>query len=437
MIPVAQRMQRLGDETAFKIGDDIREAEAVGLKVIKLNLGEPDFDSAANINEVACADIKAGNSHYCDPQGILPLRETIAETVSAAHGIPIDPEQVVVTSGGKPPIGFSVLTFVDSGQEVIYPSPGFPIYESWINFLEAVPRPLALEEEKNFRFDLESAAKLVNPNTKLVILNSPSNPTGGVLSRDDLSALWGVLKKQAHPHFRILSDEVYEKILFDGRTHESIMAEPGAAKHTILLNSHSKSFAMTGWRVGYVVLPNVVEARLFRQWNVNTYSCVAPFIQNAARQAMRAEENAMIVADMVREFEARRDLVIEALNRVPGFRCATPAGAFYAFPNVSEACNHLGILNRHREYAAQGLRPLAPATIFQLFALYRHGVATVDRGAFGRIGSEGQHFVRISLASDRESLMEGVRRLAAAATDTAGCDAFCRDFRERFAPSDS
>lgn len=429
----SQRMTRLGTENAFKLGRDIQQVEAGGQDVIKLNLGEPDFHSAENINQAAIDEIQAGNSHYVDPRGLLPLRASIARHIEATRGIAVDPERVVVTSGGKPPIGYSILTYVDPGDEVIYPNPGFPIYESWIDLAHGVPRPLELREDKDFRFDASDLEPLVNARTKLLIINSPSNPTGGVLTREDLRQVAEIMQQKAHPDFRVLSDEVYEAIVFDGLSHESIVSEPGLADHTVIMNSHSKTFAMTGWRLGYAVLPRPEEADAFFQWNVNIYSCTPPFIQMAAKEALDNPENQGIVRSMRETFQQRRDAVIHALNRIEGVRCVRPKGAFYAFPNIAGVCERLGIL----EYC-DGLRahnqPVAqPSTLFQLFALYHHGVATLDRPAFGTRDIEGRHYLRISLASDLASLQEGVRRLEAAAGDAEGFAAFMRSRGAGFA----
>lgn len=426
----AERIALLGNESAFKIGQDILRVESSGRSVIKLNLGEPDFNSADNINQTAIDHILAGNSHYVDPQGLLPLRESIAARLSETREIKAEANRVVVTSGGKPPIGYSMLTYVDPGDEVIYPNPGFPIYESWINFVQALPRPLNLLEEKDFRIDLNELEQLVNRKTKLIILNSPSNPTGGVLTRDDLAQLSKILKAKAHPEFRILSDEVYEEILFDNLTHRSVISQPGMTEHTVILNSHSKTFAMTGWRIGYALLPTRMEAEAFKQWNINTSSCTPPFIQMAAKEALDNPENRKIVAAMRNKFQERRDIVIEALNRIEGVRCVKPTGAFYAFPNIEGVCRRLGAIDYWREKIEQDTKVPSPATLFQLFTLYRHGVATLDRNSFGTIDSQGQHFLRISLASDLASLTEGVRRLAAAASDQIGFQEFLSDWRK-------
>jgi aspartate aminotransferase len=420
----ADRVENLGTENAFKIGDDIRRCEQMGLRVIKLNLGEPDFNSAENINEVAIKNIRAGNSHYTDPQGILPLRESIARHVLETRGTQIDPQQVVVTMGAKPPISYTMMTYVNSGDEVIYPSPGFPIYESWVTFVGAAPVPLHLEEEKGFRFNAADLERLVTPKTKVLIINSPSNPTGGVLTGEDLNDIARVIKDKADPSIRIYSDEVYEDIIFEGKEHESILSIPGMSGNTILNSGHSKSYAMTGWRLGYAVLPNVEEAMIFRQLNINIISCTPPFIQEAGKEALDSEKNKGIIAAMVNEFEKRRDVVVDGLNRVDGIHCNKPEGAFYVFPNIGGVCASLGIIDAYEELPYETKRRTSPSTIFQMFALYHHGVATMDRRSFGAIGSEGKHYLRLSTATDMESLKEGVRRIEAASKNDAGFERF-------------
>jgi len=420
----SDRVGDLGTENAFKIGDDIRRCEQAGMKVIKLNLGEPDFNSAENINKVAIENIRSGNSHYTDPQGILPLRESIARKVLESRGVRIDPQQVVVTTGAKPPISYTMMTYVNPGDEVIYPSPGFPIYESWVTFVGAVPVPLHLEEEKGFRFDAADLERLITPKTKVLFINSPSNPTGGVLTEEDLKDIARVIKDRADPSIRIYSDEVYEDIVFDGKEHESILSIPETAEKTVLVSGHSKSYAMTGWRLGYAVLPTVEEAMVFRQLNINILSCTPPFIQEAGREALDNEENRGIIAGMVNEFERRRDLVVDGLNRIDGVRCTRPEGAFYVFPNIGGVCKKLGIIEAYQKLPPQTKQRTSPSTIFQMFALYHHGVATMDRRSFGAIGTEGKHYLRLSTATDMESLKEGLRRIEAASLDTEGFERF-------------
>jgi aspartate aminotransferase len=420
----ADRVRALGTENAFKIGDDIRRCEAAGVDVIKLNLGEPDFNSAENINEVAVRNIRDGNSHYTDPQGILPLRESIARQVTETRGAQVDPQQIVVTTGAKPPISYTMMTYVDPGDEVIYPSPGFPIYESWVTFVGAVPVPLHLEESKGFRFDAADLERLITPKTKVLIISSPSNPTGGVLTGQDLQDIARVIRDRADSSIRIYSDEVYEHIIFDRKEHESILSIPGMAKNTILVSGHSKSYAMTGWRLGYAVLPTVEEAMIFRQLNINIISCTPPFIQEAGKEALDNEKNKGIIASMVREFEKRRDVVVEGLNRIQGIHCNKPEGAFYVFPNIGGVCEDLGITTAYEKLPPDTKARTSPATLFQMFALYHHGVATMDRRSFGVIGSEGKHYLRLSTATTMDSLKEGVRRIEAASQDRAGFEAF-------------
>jgi len=420
MIAFADRIQLLGTENAFKLGDDIARCEQSGIKVIKLNLGEPDFDSAENINQTAIEHINNGNSHYTNPQGILPLRESIARQVFQSRGVKVDPQQIVVTTGGKPGISYTIMAYVNPGDEVIYPSPGFPIYESWVTFLGAVPVPLHLEEDKGFRFDADDLESLISPKTKVLILNSPSNPTGGVLTREDLEGIAQVVKEKADPNIRIYSDEIYEHILFDGHQHQSLLSIPGMAEHTILASGHSKSYAMTGWRLGYAVLPTVEEAMVFRQMNINIISCTPPFIQEAGRAAIENQENEKIVRAMVAEFEKRRDVVVEGLNQIEGIHCNKPEGAFYVFPNISGVCEALGVLAAYEQLPDEKKQQTSPATLFQMFALYHHGVATMDRRSFGAIGSEGKHYLRLSTATDMESLKEGIRRIEAASKDNEG-----------------
>jgi aspartate/methionine/tyrosine aminotransferase len=416
----AERIGDLGTENAFKIGDDIRRCEQRGLQVVKLNLGEPDFNSAENINRIAIENIEVGNSHYTDPQGILPFRESIARQVSETRGIEVDPQQVVVTTGAKPPISYTMMTYVNPGEQVIYPSPGFPIYESWVTFVGAVPVPLHLEEDKGFRFDAADLGRLITPRTKVLVLNSPSNPTGGVLTGEDLEGIARVIQDRAAPNIRIYSDEVYEDIVFDGKEHESIVSIPGMVEKTVLVSGHSKSFAMTGWRLGYAVLPTVEEAMVFRQLNINIISCTPPFIQEAGKQALDSEENRGIIAAMVSEFQKRRDVVVDALNRIEGIHCNKPEGAFYVFPNIDGICRTLGIIAAYEKLPPETRKKTSPSTIFQMFALYSHGVATMDRRSFGAIGSEGKHYLRLSTATDMESLKEGIRRIEAASCDREG-----------------
>ena len=427
MAVIADRIASLGTENAFKIGDDVVRAQARGVDVIKFTIGEPDFDSAPHINQVGIDNILKGNTHYADPAGILPLRRALASYVQRSRGLDVDSDQIIVLAGAKPAIGFAIMSYINPGDEVIYPSPGFPIYESWITYIGGVPKPLLLREEENFAFTPDDLEALVTDKTKLFMMCSPSNPTGGVLPRDLLDGVADVLKRKAHPDFRVYSDEIYEHITFDGFEHCSMATLEGMKERTLIATGHSKGYAMTGWRLGWCVLPNVEEAALFKQLNINTVSCVPPFTQEAAREAVESEQTAVVVAKMVSEFKNRRDFVVPALNAIEGIRCNLPLGAFYVFPNIDGVCARLGIHRFYESLPAARRSMTSPATLFVRFLLYYHGVATVDRRSFGVIESEGQHFLRLSYAADMDSLKEGMRRIAAAADDPVGFEKFTAD----------
>ena len=429
MAVAARRLADLGTENAFKLGADIQRCLDRGMDVIKFNLGAPDFRSAPHINAVAVAELEAGNSGYCDPAGIGPFRTAIANHVSETRGIDVSPDRVVVTPGAKPPIGYTFQTYVDPGDEVVYPSPGFPIYESWVTYLGAVPEPLRLTEEAGFAFTADDLERRVSPRTKLVILCSPSNPTGGVLTSEDLAGIAEVIRTRCHPDVRVYSDEIYEHILFDGATHASISSQPGMAARTVIAGGMSKGFAMTGWRLGWAVLPTVEEAEVFKQININTVSCVPPFLQEGGRAAYEDPRTSETVREMVRAFEERRDFVVPALNAIPGIQCRLPRGAFYVFPNVAGVCEQLGVLDAHAALDPEARAATTPAGMLQMFLLYRYGVATMDRASFGRIGAEGEHYLRLSIANSMEDIEEGVNRIRAAVQDPDGFQAFLREER--------
>jgi aspartate/methionine/tyrosine aminotransferase len=426
---LAQRIEALGTENAFKLGVDIQRVLERGVDVVKLNLGEPDFDSAPHINRVGADQILAGNSHYTDPQGIPALRQAVAEHVSETRGLDVGPDRVVVTPGAKPPIGYTIQTYVDPGDEVIYPSPGFPIYESWVTYVGATPRPLHLREERGFAFTPDDLAALVTDRTKVIILNSPSNPTGGVLSESDLEGMAEVVRTRCRPDVRVYSDEVYEHILFDGERHHSIASQDGMEGRTVLVSGNSKGFAMTGWRLGWAVLPTPEEAAVFKQLNINIVSCVPPFIQEAGVAAYHSPESGPAIAEMVQAFQERRDWVVPALNEIDGITCQMPRGAFYVFPNVAGACERLGVLDAWSSFPQELRARVSPSTMLQMFLLYRYGVATMDRNSFGSIGAEGLHFLRLSIAASLERLREGVGRIAKAVEDRDGFRAFMDEER--------
>ena len=416
----ADRLQRLGTENAFKLADHIARVQAGGQDVVRLNLGEPDFNAPAHVAAVAKAQIDAGNGHYCHPAGIEGLRRAIARQVGETRGLDVDWRRVVVHPGGKPSIAYSLLTYVNPGDEVIYPSPGFPVYESWVTFVGAEPLAMRLRESAGFAMTAADLAALITDKTKLIILNSPANPTGGLIEADALAEMAEVIRDKAPADVRIYSDEIYENIIFDGRSHASIASQPGMAERTLIASGHSKSFAMTGWRLGYVVLPTVEEAEIFKDLNINLISCTPPFIQEAGREALESPESAAAIARMVAAFDERRKVVVETLNATPGISCVMPKGAFYVFPNVAGACEALGTIEAFEKMPPDQQRRSSPSTLLQMFALYRHGVATMDRPSFCRIGSDGEHYLRLSTAADLDQLEEGLARLAATVTDAEG-----------------
>ncbi len=416
----ARRLDDLGVEGSFTFGEDVARAAARRPDVIRLTIGEPDFDSAPHINEPGIAEIRRGNTHYSDPQGVPSLRAAIAAYVARTRGIPGDPARVVVLPGAKPSISLTLQTYVDPGDEVIYPSPGFAIYESWTTFVRGTPVPLRLREDRGFAFTAEDLAALITPRTKLIMLCSPSNPTGGVLSRELLAEVAAVIRERCHPDVRVYSDEIYEHIMFDGAEHASIASQPGMAERTIIASGHSKGFAMTGWRLGYAVLPTVEEAQAFKRQVIQTTSCVSPFTQEAGRVALESPQSYEEIARMVAEFQRRRDWIVPALNAVPGVRCQMPQGAFYVFPNVAGMCERLGVLAAYQALDDAARRRTSPSRLLQLFLLYRHGVATLHRESFGTRGAEGEHYLRLSIATSLEKLQEGVARMAAAGEDREG-----------------
>ena len=411
----AQRTSRLGTENAFKIGPWIRELELAGHRVIRCNLGEPDFPLPRHIAEEVKRRIDAGETHYVDPQGIEPLRIAIAKSVGERRGLKVTPDRVVVFPGAKPPIGFAQQIYCDPGDHVVYPSPGFPIYESFTKFIDAIPLPLHLSEENGFAFTGRELEPLVTPRTKLIYLNFPSNPTGGVATREQLENIAEVIEQGASPMTRVYSDEVYEDILFDGATHESIASIRRMAERTIIVGGVSKSFAWTGGRVGWAVLPTAEEAAMFRTFNINYFSCVPAYNQWGAKVALESPESAISIAEMTDAFQRRRDFVVRGLNAIPGITCTTPGGAFYVFPNIAGVCEDFR----------------CTATDFQRFLLFRYHVATLDRRSFGVIGSKGQHYLRVSIATSMEDLDQALVLIRAAAADADGFRAFIEEGRVR------
>ena len=334
--------------------------------------------------------------------------------------------------GCKPSIGLAQQVYCEPGDEVIYPSPGFPIYESFIRYVRALPVPLHLEESANFTFSPEDLADKITPKTKLIYLNFPSNPTGGVATQLLLESTARVILEHCHPDVRIYSDEIYEKVIFDGQQHRSISSIPEMAERTIIASGFSKAYAWTGGRVGYAVFPTVEEADVFKILNVNYFSCVPPYNQEAAREALENPLSAKAVEKMVDTFEARRNLICPKINDILGITCQKPGGAFYLFPNISGACENLGLIEKHARLPPD--QQSSPASLFQIFALYEHELAVLDRKSFGQIGADEKHFLRVSIAADQSVLEEGVRRLKAATEDLPGLDKFLKERPDLISP---
>jgi aspartate aminotransferase len=378
---LAERMRRLGTESAFEVLARARALEAEGRRVVHLEIGEPDFDTAPHVVAAAGEALAAGYTHYGPSAGLPQAREAIARYVARTRGIDVDPEAVVVTPGAKPVLFFTILATVDEGDEVLLPDPGFPIYESVVRYVGATPVPLPLSQGRDFRFDPDDLRRRVNDRTRLIILNSPHNPTGGVLTPSDLAAVAEVAVAR---DLWVLSDEIYSRLLYEGE-HHSVAALPGMAERTVLLDGFSKTYAMTGWRLGYgVAPPSLVPALTRLQTNVT--SCTAGFVQLAGVAALEGPQDG--VEAMRAEFRRRRDLIVGALNEIPGVRCLSPGGAFYAFPRVE----------------VPGLTSKAVADSL----LEVEGVAVLAGTAFG---PQGEGFLRLSFANSQEELREGVARI--------------------------
>ncbi len=420
----SKKSERIDTENAFKIGPQIRSIEEQGKKVIKCNLGEPDFPVPEFIKDEVKRQLDLDNTHYCDPQGVLSLRKAIAKHLSETRGIQATADRVVVFPGAKPPIGLCQQTYCDPGDEVIYPSPGFPIYESFIKYVDARPFPIHLREEKNFTLSGEDIQSFLTKKTKMIFLNFPSNPTGGVASLEQLRDIADVIQRRGSEEIRIFSDEVYEDILFDGAKHHSIISCPGMEKFTILVSGASKSFSWTGGRIGWALFPTLEEAEVFRNLNINYFSCIPPYNQEGARLALESPLSQNAIRSMVNTFQERRGIVIDGLNRIKGIRCQKPKGAFYVFPNIEEVCKNLGIIEAFQSLPPDLRQRTSPSTLFQMFLLYEYQVATMDRKSFGRIGTENLHYLRLSFATDTDSLKEGLRRLSIASQDKKGFGQF-------------
>ncbi|MGA7521256.1 MAG: pyridoxal phosphate-dependent aminotransferase [Acidobacteriaceae bacterium] len=378
---LSDRMQRLGTETAFEVLARARALEAKGRDIIHLEIGEPDFDTPENIVEAGVDALRSGWTHYGPSAGLPALREAIAGEVGRTRGITVTPEEVVVVPGGKPILFFTIMALIGDGDEVIYPNPGFPIYESMIEFVGGVPVPIPLREQRDFRLDVDELAAKITPRTRLIILNSPANPTGGVLTEQDIRDIATAI---GDANIMVLSDEIYSRLIFEG-SHFSPISIPDFRERIILLDGFSKTYAMTGWRLGYGVMRPDLAAQVSRLMT-NSNSCTASFTQMAGVAALTGDQAS--VARMCAAFRERRDLMVDGLNKIRGFRCLRPKGAFYVFPNIE------GTRRTSQDLAAR--------------LLEEAGVACLSGTAFGKFG-EG--YLRFSVANSPENIGKALERI--------------------------
>jgi aspartate/methionine/tyrosine aminotransferase len=393
MPEISRRAQSLGTENAFVVLAEVNALARQGRDIVSFCIGQPDFPAPDNVQEAAIRAIKGGKHGYTPSAGIDELRQAAAGYLASMRGgLPIRPEDVVVGAGAKPFIAYTILSTTDygAGDEVIYPNPGFPIYESQIVANGAKPVPIHLKEGKGFAFELADLERLITKKTKLLILNYPHNPTGGCLTKKDLQAIAEVLKK--HPQVWVYADEIYSRLVFQGDFF-SIAQVPGMYERTIISDGASKTWAMTGWRIGFT--SNPVLAPVFTRWITNTESCASQISQWAAVEAITGPQQS--AEKMKKSFLERRDLIVGLLNEVPGVKCQVPGGAFYAWPNVTEACRRIGA---------------ADSEEFRKRLLHEAGVAVLADIHFGtRVPGEGQH-VRFSYAASNQAIEAGVQRLA-------------------------
>jgi len=376
-------MSRLGTETAFEVLNRARALEKQGKEIVHLEIGEPDFDTPANVVEAGIDALHKGWTHYGPAAGLPDLRQAIADYVSRTRKIPVSSDEVVVVPGGKPIIFFTMLALIEAGDEVIYPNPGFPIYESMINYSLGKAVPIPLREDRDFSVDVKELASLINDQTKLIILNSPHNPTGGILTKKDILEIAEAIGDR---NILILSDEIYSRLIYDG-DHFSIMSVPGFKERTILLDGFSKTYAMTGWRMGYGVMRSDLAVHIARL-STNSTSCTASFTQVAGIEALRGDQSS--VDKMSAEFQRRRDVFVTGLNKIKGFSCRVPKGAFYAFPNITKT--------------GWPSKKLADALLEEA------GVACLSGTAFG---DHGEGYLRFSVANSLENLNLALKKIEA------------------------
>jgi aspartate aminotransferase len=377
----AERMSRLGQETAFMVLARAKELEAQGRSMVHLEIGEPDFDTPSNISDAAVKALREGYTHYGPSAGLPEFRECIADYISRDRGIKVGPKNVVVTPGAKPIMFFAVLACVNEGDEVIYPNPGFPIYESMVNFIGAKPVPIQLKEERGFRFDVKDLERLITAKTRMLIINSPQNPTGGMLTKDDIAAIAELVRER---DLYILSDEIYSKIIYEGE-HVTLASYPELLEKIIILDGFSKTYAMTGWRLGYGVMNLQLAAHMEKLMN-NANSCTCSFIQRAGMEGMKGPQDDAL--KMVAAFKERRDVIVDGLNKIDGFKCLKPQGAFYVFPNITGT----GMKSKELEK----------------FCMEEAGVAVLSGTAFG---AYGEGYVRFSYANSIPNIKEALSRI--------------------------
>ena len=385
MVQMVTAMGRLGTESAFEVLARANKLSAEGKDIINLGIGQPDFKTPDHIVEAAAKALRDGHHGYTPANGIVECREAVAADIMARRGVTIDPDQVMIVPGGKVTMFFAILMFGEPGTEIIYPNPGFPIYESVINFTGSKPVPMALHEANNFSFSADEVLDLITPATRLLIINSPANPTGGYVPREELDKLAAGLEQ--HPHVAIMSDEIYDRMLYDGREHVSMLEYESLSDRLILLNGWSKTYAMTGWRMGYGVWPKGLIEPATRL-SINCHSCVNAAAQFAGIAALTGPQDA--VDEMVAAFDERRRVIMRELNQIAGFSCVEPAGAFYAFPNISET----GISARE----------------LQDRLLNEAGVALIAGTSFG---AQGEGYVRFSYANSTENILTAIERIKA------------------------
>ena len=379
----ADSLSRLGTESAFTILARAQKMAAEGQSIINLGIGQPDFQTPEHIVEAGIKALRDGHHGYTPANGIPALRGAVAADLNRRHGVEVNPDNVVVVPGGKPTMFFAVMMFGQPGAEIMYPNPGFPIYESVIRYSGATPVPIALKEENGFAFSAEEVLGQITDRTRLIIINSPANPTGGVTPRSEIDKLVAGLAK--HPHVAVMSDEIYSNMLYGGQEHVSLLQYPEIRDRLIMLDGWSKTYAMTGWRLGYAVWPDAAVEHVTRLC-INDHSCVNAATQYAGIAALEGPQDA--VHDMVAQFDARREVIVRELNSLPGITCTDPAGAFYAFPNIT----------------GTGLS----ATEVQDKFLEKAGVATVAGTSFG---SWGEGYVRFSYANSTENILEAISRI--------------------------